>query len=183
MNLLMTGHTSSVGRALCEFYKDHEIVGISRSSNFDLTDPADIEKVIALSLDCDHFINLANVGHSQCDLLYGVYRLWQENNKPGKIISFGTLATAAPFSLLKRIPVDMFMLGHKLSLEKIHAELSIETPFGPQPQSVLIRFANYGMKTDKRSNEPYSTEKQMTEIVDFVLKSNTYISSLDFREI
>lgn len=183
MKILLTGHTSSVGQVLMQHFRDHLVTGISRSTGYDLEKAKDRESIIQLAETYDHFINLANVGIAQSELLYGVYRSWQQLGKTGKIISFGTMATRVPFSLLKRIPIDTAMLGNKLTLEKIHHELSTETPFGEQPQSVLIRFANYGAKEGQRSNEPFTSPEQMTEILDFVLNSKTYISTIDFREI
>jgi hypothetical protein len=185
MKILLTGHTSSVGKPLCLHLdlQGHQVVGVSRQTGYDLTTADDVNKVINMSADFDHVINLANIGKAQSEILWGVHDLWKRLNKTGKIISIGTLATQVPYSLLKRIPVDMEMLGHKLALEKMHTELAFNQPFGQQPQSVLLRFANYGMKLGKRSNEPYTTAEQMNSIIDFVLATSTYISTLDFREI
>jgi len=186
MKLLITGHTSNVGSILAEHLVEYEIFGVSRQTGFDLTKPEDIKRVIELSIEYDHFINLANVNHAQSHLLYGVYNLWKENSKRGKIISFGSLITSASSHLINKLPVEYNMLdyvGQKLILEKIHNELCFEKPFGSQPESILIRFANYGEKTGPRANEPYTTREQMIEVVDFALRSNTYVSTIDFREI
>jgi hypothetical protein len=186
MKLLITGHTSAIGSIIAEHYKDHEIIGVSRTSGYDLTNNSDIQKIIELSSTADHFINLANVGYSQCELLYGVHTKWKKEGKQGKIISFGTMTTSAPYKLMKQLPVDFDMtayIGQKLALEKVHSELSVENPFGSQPHSVLIRFVNFGEKTGIRTGEPTTTKEQMLEIVDFVLNSKTYISSIDFREV
>ena len=184
MKIIITGHTKGVGKALFGHYsKDHEVTGISRLSGYDLTKDEDIARVVELAKDADHFFNVANVGKSQSDLLFAIHQQWEESSHPGKIISFGTLATCVDYGLLKRIPIDMDMLGHKLALEKMHSELAIKQPFGRQPQSVLLRFANYGARQGHRSNEPFTTANQLVKIVDFVLTSDTYISSLDFREI
>ena len=75
------------------------------------------------------------------------------------------------------------MLSNKLLLEKLHNELSLRQPFGPQPQSVLVRFANFGRKEGKRSNEPYTNEEQMIRLINFLLEVDTYISTIDFRGI
>lgn len=181
MKLLITGHTSAVGKDITEVYNDY--IGVSRITGFDLTNQADIQRVVKLSTEVDHVINLANVGKAQCDLLWEIYHSWQHIGKYDKIISFGTLATEVSYDLLQKIPVDMSMLGHKLALEKMHKELSVNVPFGKQPQSVLLRFANYGEKPGKRSNEPYTSSKQLIEVLDFIFKNDSYISTIDFREI
>jgi hypothetical protein len=65
----------------------------------------------------------------------------------------------------------------------MHKELAYKQPFGNQPQSILIRFANYGQKPGHRDNEPFTRPDQMIKIIDFILESDTYISNIDFREI
>jgi hypothetical protein len=182
--LIITGHTSSIGKLLFDYYQTkYDVIGISRSTGYDLNDSDDLNRIIKLSLEAKHFINLANVGKSQTELLYYIHKLGSEVGRTGRIINFGTLATEVSFDLLKKIPVDMEMLAHKLSLEKLHKELSVRTPFGKQPESVLIRFANYGKKLEHRANEPFTSPDQMTKIIDFILESDTYISSIDFREV
>jgi hypothetical protein len=175
--IILTGHTSSVGQAIANHYKDHNVVKISRATGFDLTKEEDVERVVELASDADCFINLANVGVSQSILLQQVHSKWTQDNHAGKIISFGTLAPSIPFELLLTVSVDPQMLANKLLLEKIHNELRLKKVFGAQPQTTLLRFANYG------DNKPSTTEEQMLEVVDFVLNSSTYISALDFREI
>jgi hypothetical protein len=177
MKILITGHTSSVGQALAAHYKTHQLVLVSRQTGFDLTKDEDLQRVVELAKDVDCFINLANVGISQSLLLQRVYSLWEQSNHNGKIISFGTHAPSIAFELLLTVSADPQMIANKMLLEKIHNELKLKKVFGPQPQTVLLRFANYG------HNSPSTTEKQMTDIVDFVIKSDTYISALDFREI
>ena len=68
MKLLITGHTSAVGKDITEVYNDY--IGVSRITGFDLTNQADIQRVVKLSTEVDHVINLANVGKAQCDLLW-----------------------------------------------------------------------------------------------------------------
>jgi hypothetical protein len=177
MKILLTGHTSTVGKILAKHYQSHELVLVSRSTGFDLTNESDLERVVELAKDVDCFINLANVGISQSLLLQRVHSIWTQNNHNGKIISFGTLAPSIPFELLLTVSVDTQMVANKLLLEKIHNELSLKKVFGPQPQTALIRFANYGDK------KPSTSEQQIIDAVDFVMKSSTYISALDFREI
>jgi hypothetical protein len=183
MKIILTGYTSPIGKVLYEHLsKNHEVIGISRTSDYDLLTTEDIDRVVGESINADHFINLANIS-TQAEILYKVHTLWSSVGKQGKIISFGTLATEVPHSLLQRIPINMQMLASKLSLEKMHRELSFIQPFGSQPESTLLRFANYGQKLDHRANEPFTSSEQMVSMVEFILNADTYISAIDFREI
>jgi hypothetical protein len=182
MNILITGHTSPIGSVLYEHLSiDHKVKGISRSTGYDLN--SNIEKITKLSLDYECVINLANVGTTQTKLLYAINKLWRENKKNGKIISFGSLITEVNFKLIENIDADYNMIASKLLLEKCHKEISSMQPFGPQPYSVLIRFANYGKKQGFRSTEPYTKPEQIIQLIDEILYSNLYMSTIDFREI
>ena len=182
MNILITGHTSPIGSVLYKhLINDHNVIGISRSTGYDLN--CDIEKITELSLDYDCIINLANVGTTQTKLLYSINKHWRENKKYGKIISFGSLITEVNFKLIENINADYDMIASKLLLEKCHKEISSVQPFGPQPYSVLLRFANYGKKENFRSTEPYTKPDQLIQLIDEILHNNSYISTIDFREI
>ena len=184
MKILITGHTSRVGTVLVEHLeKNHELIKVSRSTGYDLTVKEDRIRVIDESVSADCFFNLANVGTSQTDLLFEVYQRWQSLGKAGKIISAGTLATAIPYELLRQVSQDTSMVANKLALEKMHNELAFKVIFGKHVQSILIRFANFGERASDRSQEPYTTNEQLIEIIDFVLNSSSYISSIDFRTV
>lgn len=182
MKILITGHTSNIGKVLFKHLeRKHSVTGISRTSGYDLH--TRIDDIVNMSINFDCVINLANVGTTQTKLLYLINKRWKEENKTGKIISFGSLITEVKFYLIENIEADYNMIASKLLLEKCHKEIVSEKPFGSQPQSVLLRFANYGKKEGFRDTEPYTSPEQMIKIVDDVLYSDTYISTLDFREI
>ena len=182
--IILTGHTSPVGVILNKYLKSkYEVIEISRKTGYDLRNKLDIDNIIELSDNADHFINLANVGNSQTKLLLGVHNNWESKGKHGKIISFGTFATMIPMQTLWNYSADMEMISSKLLLEETHKQLQMKQLFGNQPQSILIRFMNYGAKTGGRASEPYTDEVKMIEMFDFVFNSTSYISTLDFREI
>ena len=184
MKILITGHTSRVGKILVEHLeKTHEIIKVSRSTGYDLTVREDRLRMIEVAESADCFFNLANIEATQTDLLFEVYQRWQSIGKTGKIISFGTLATAIPFELLRQVSKDTSMVANKLSLEKLHNELAFKGIFGRHVQSVLLRFANFGERTGDRQQEPYTSNEQLLEIIDLILSSTSYISSIDFRSV
>jgi hypothetical protein len=183
MKILMTGHTSPVGKELFNHFSTTDtVVGISRTTGFDLSNTYDLEKVVELSKDFDHFINLANVGTSQTYLLSKIHRYWKDINKTGKILSFGSMATLLPYSLLESVNSDFDYIRSKLSLDMLHSELELMQLFGAQPYSVLIRFLNYGEKIGNRTNESSLNSQELVETVDFVLRAPTYISTINFRK-
>ena len=177
MKILLTGHTSNIGKEIAKHYQEHEIIGISRATGFDLNKQDDLLKITELAKDVDCFINLANVGISQSTLLYTVYQSWKKSNHKAKIISFGTLATAVPVSYLADLSLDLNMVANKLLLDKLHGELCLPTNI---PQSTLVRFANYGTKPGNRASEPAVTSKQITDVLDYILFSDVTLTTIDF---
>jgi hypothetical protein len=177
MKILLTGHTSNIGKEIAKHYQKHEIIGVSRATGYDLTKQDDLLRIVDLAKDVDCFINLANVGISQSILLYAVHKSWKAINHTAKIISFGTLATAVPVSYLADLSLDLNMVSNKLLLDKLHAELCLPVS---NSQSTIIRFANYGSKSKERANEPVATSKQITNVLDYILFSDVSATTIDF---
>lgn len=182
MKILMTGHTSPIGSALYEHFK-HQAHGCSRSNDYDLTQMHDLEKITQLSLEYDHFLNLAHVGTAQTQLLNLIHKSWTNNKKYGKIVSFGTLGTELPLKILQTFNTPMEYYKEKRTLEVVHKRLSVEKPFGQQPQSILIRIGNYGVKTGERAGSPSCDSADIIRTVKYVLNESCYISSIDLRKI
>jgi short-subunit dehydrogenase len=74
MKIAITGHTAGIGQALAEIYSSngHEIVGLSRRNGYNIRSTS---KVVSMIEPCDIFINNAQVGFAQTELLFAVYKL------------------------------------------------------------------------------------------------------------
>jgi hypothetical protein len=59
MKILLTG--SSIRKEIAKHYYEHEIIGVSKSTGFDLTSQNDLLRVVKLTKDIDCFINLATI--------------------------------------------------------------------------------------------------------------------------
>jgi hypothetical protein len=112
-----------------------------------------------------------------------VHKKWSETNKTGKIITFGTLAAELSENILKKMDIDLNYIKQKIHLENVHRFLSVKTPFGVQPQSVLIRISNYGEKIGVRQGEPFCDTQDIIRIFNTVLNEPLYISTIDVRKI
>ena len=69
VKVLITGHTSGIGKFLLEHYTNngHTVIGMSRSNGYDIL--KDQDKIIDEAKDVDLFINNATSGTGQLDLL------------------------------------------------------------------------------------------------------------------
>jgi nucleoside-diphosphate-sugar epimerase len=94
MKIAITGHTAGIGQALAQVLADrgHDIVGLSERHGDNIRNTPKIAEKI---LPCDMFINNAQAGYAQTELLYAVWEKWQD--QPGKHIwCIGTMMTQSP---------------------------------------------------------------------------------------
>ena len=83
MKIAITGHTSGIGKAIADLYeqKGHTVVGFSRSTGFDISNPVSRSKIVEASQDCDVFFNNAYHDFSQCELLFELWDTWKGLHK------------------------------------------------------------------------------------------------------
>lgn len=97
MKIAITGHSAGIGHALANEYsqRGHEIVGLSKRNGHNIRN---IPKIADQIEPCDMFINNAQVGFAQTELLFEICRRWKDTNKP--IVVVGTMMTLAPVSVI-----------------------------------------------------------------------------------
>jgi len=90
MKVAITGHSAGIGQALSKQFEanGHEVVGLSRRNGYNIRS---LPKVVGMIEPCDVFINNAQVGYAQTELLFEVWRRWQGQQK--YIINIGTAMT------------------------------------------------------------------------------------------
>lgn len=93
MKIAITGGTAGIGQALGNLYEQHghEVVRLSRRTGYNIR----ITPRVADAVEpCDVFINNAQVGFAQTELLFEMSRRWSGTGK--RIISVGTMMTMEP---------------------------------------------------------------------------------------
>jgi hypothetical protein len=94
MKIAITGHTAGIGQAFATILQSrgHDIVGLSKRHGDNIRN---IPKILEKITPCDLFINNAQAGYAQTELLYAVWEAWQD--QPGKHIwCIGTMMTMIP---------------------------------------------------------------------------------------
>jgi hypothetical protein len=86
MKIAISGHTAGIGKSFARYFADrgHKIVGASRREGMNIRS---IPKVFGHIQDCDMFINNAQVGFAQTELLYKLWTTWANENKMIWLIS------------------------------------------------------------------------------------------------
>jgi nucleoside-diphosphate-sugar epimerase len=128
MKIAITGHTAGIGQALAKQYADrgHEIVGLSKRNGHNIRI---IPKIADLIEPCDMFINNAQAGYAQTELLFEMVKRWEETKK--HIVVISTMMTQDPVSCIEGLDMDQYRI------QKIALEQAIQQ----------IRFRELGVRT------------------------------------
>lgn len=96
MRIAITGHSAGIGQALAKQYQQrgHEIVGLSKRDGNNIRN---IPKIADQIEPCDMFINNAQAGFAQTELLFELAKRWTGSNKQIMVIS----------SMMTQIPVNV----------------------------------------------------------------------------
>jgi NADP-dependent 3-hydroxy acid dehydrogenase YdfG len=114
MKIAITGHTAGIGQALAQIYSQHghDIVGLSRREGNNIRN---IPKIADQIEPCDLFINNAQAGYAQTELLFEMARRWTGTKKHIMVIS--TQMTQDPTSCLPGLDMDQYRV-QKVALEE-----------------------------------------------------------------
>jgi NADP-dependent 3-hydroxy acid dehydrogenase YdfG len=114
MKIAITGHTAGIGQALSNIYLSlgHEVVGLSRRDGNNIRN---IPKMCDQIEPCDMFINNAQAGYAQTELLFEMSQRWTRTKKHIMVIS--TMMTQDPVSVLPGLDMDHYRI-QKLALEE-----------------------------------------------------------------
>jgi NAD(P)-dependent dehydrogenase (short-subunit alcohol dehydrogenase family) len=119
VKIAITGHTAGIGQALAQEYclDGHEVVGLSKRDGNNIRN---IPKICDQIEPCDVFVNNAQAGYAQTELLFEMAQRWQGTCK--HIIVISTMMTQDPVSVLPGL--DMLSYHQqKVTLEEMVKQL------------------------------------------------------------
>jgi NADP-dependent 3-hydroxy acid dehydrogenase YdfG len=114
MKIAITGHSAGIGAALSQAYKEHghDIVGLSQRDGNNIRNTAKICDQIE---PCDVFVNNAQAGYAQTELLFEMAQRWTNSGK--HIIVISTMMAQDPVSCLPGLDMDHYRM-QKVTLEQ-----------------------------------------------------------------
>jgi NADP-dependent 3-hydroxy acid dehydrogenase YdfG len=114
MKIAITGGTAGIGQALGNKYEalGHEVLRLSRRNSHNIRV---IPKMADTIQPCDLFINNAQAGYAQTELLFAMADRWQGTKK--HIIVISTQMTQSPVSSLPGLDMDQYRI-QKIALEE-----------------------------------------------------------------
>lgn len=160
MKIAITGGTAGIGQALGDIYETqgHEVLRLSRRTGHNIRV---IPKVAAVIEPCDMFINNAQVGYAQTELLFDVAKRWKGSRKT--IINISTAMTQYPLSSLPGVEMMEYRL-QKVALEEAvkqlrHAQYGIRL--------IIVRPGVVKTQPDQQDGmDPDIWAREMIDIID-----------------
>ena len=91
MKIAITGHTAGIGQSFARYLsqRGHAIVGLSKRDGNNIRN---IPKIVERIVECDMWINNAQSGYAQTELLYKVVEVWK-NDRSKMIWNISTIMT------------------------------------------------------------------------------------------
>jgi NADP-dependent 3-hydroxy acid dehydrogenase YdfG len=114
MKIAITGGTAGIGQALGNAYEScgHEVLRLSRRTGYNIRV---IPKIADAIEPCDIFVNNAQAGYAQTELLFEMAQRWSGTGK--RIIVVSTQMTQYPVSPLPGRDMDEYRV-QKIALEE-----------------------------------------------------------------
>ena len=124
MKIAITGGTAGIGQALANVYESngHEILKLSRRTGHNIRV---IPKIADLIQPCEMFINNAQAGYAQTELLFEMAQRWAGSGKHIMVIS--TMMTQDPVSVLPGLDMMAYRI-QKTTLEQAVSQIRNNRP-------------------------------------------------------
>lgn len=133
MKVAITGHSAGIGQALSKAYtsRGHTVVGLSRRNGFNIRS---FQKVADQIEDCDVFINNAQAGFAQTELLFEVFKRWETLcNKT--IVNISSELARQPAVVGLNLDMDLYRI-QKVALEEAVMQLRRRSQL---PRLIIVR--------------------------------------------
>jgi nucleoside-diphosphate-sugar epimerase len=174
MKIAITGHTAGIGQALAEQYTrlGHEIVGLSKREGNNIRN---IPKICDQIEPCDMFVNNAQAGYAQTELVFEMAKRWAGTHKHMVIVS--TQMTQYPISPLPGLEMDQYRV-QKVALEEAVRQLrnrELDITF------TIVRPGNIATSADKTvppAADVSNWAETLIEIFDLATKNKLCIPEI-----
>lgn len=179
MKIAITGHTAGIGRALAEEYQlgGHQIIGLSQRNGNNIRNTP---KICGQIESCDVFINNAQAGYAQTELLFEMAQRWQGTGK--QIIVISTMMTQYPVSPLAGLDMDQYRL-QKVTLEEAVGQIRHR---GLGVKIIIVRPGNIATSPDKTvppAADVTNWAKTLLELLNIATKNNLKISDISLGPV
>lgn len=174
MKIAITGHTAGIGQALAQEYEldGHDIIGLSRREGNNI---CNTPKICDQIEPCDVFVNNAQSGYAQTELLFEMAQRWAGTKK--HIIVISTMMSQEPVSSLPGLDMDQYRL-QKVTLEQAVQQIRYQR-LGVK--ITLIRPGNVATSQDKTvppAADVNNWARTLLDLLDMAKNNNLVIPDL-----
>jgi NADP-dependent 3-hydroxy acid dehydrogenase YdfG len=177
MKIAITGHTAGIGQAFAKEYilDGHEIVGLSQREGNNIRN---IPKICDQVESCDVFINNAQAGYAQTELLFEMASRWAGTGK--HIIVISTMMTQNPVAFDSTL--DQYRV-QKLALEEAVSQIRNRRP---GVKLTLVRPGNIATSPDKTVPPAADVDnwvRTLLDLLDMAKNNNLVIPELSLAPV
>jgi nucleoside-diphosphate-sugar epimerase len=162
MKVAITGGTAGIGLALANLFEanGHEVLALSRRNGYNIRS---LPKVAGTIESCDMFINNAQAGFVQTELLFEIWRRWQGQKK--YIVNVGTQMT--DLFLPPKVEWDEYIIQKKaLDLATQLLEQRSEWP-----RLLLVRPGNIATQPGQQPPEYMNVDNYAQGVYEWIVKN------------
>ena len=162
MKIAITGHSAGIGQALTKIFEaqGYEVVGLSRRNGYKILS---LPKVAGMIEPCDMFINNAQVGFAQTELLWEMWHRWQGQHKT--IINISTQMTESEDA--PKPEWDQYIIQKK-TLELAHEQCKRKMA---RPQLLLIRPGSIATQPGQAPPEYMDVDEYAQGVSSWIVKN------------
>ena len=179
MKIAITGHTAGIGQALAQRYviNGHEIIGLSKREGHNIRNIPNICDQIE---SCDMFVNNAQSGYAQTELLFEMALRWSGTSKHILVVS--TQMTQDPVSVLPSLDMDQYRI-QKIALEEAVKQIR-NRRIGVK--ITIVRPGNIATSPDKTVPPAADVDnwaKTLLDVLDMARNNNLEIADISLGPI
>jgi nucleoside-diphosphate-sugar epimerase len=162
MKVAITGGTAGIGQALAKRFEGngHEAIPLSRRNGYNIRS---LPKVAGIIEPCDIFINNAQVGYAQTDLLFEIWRRWEGQKKT--IVNISTQMT--DMVVPPKREWDEYIIQKK-ALELATQLLEQRSEW---PRLLLVRPGNIATQSGQVPPEYMDVDEYAQGVTEWILKN------------
>ena len=162
MKIAITGGTAGIGLALAKLFEEskHELIVLSRRNGYNIRS---LPKIAGMIEPCDMFINNAQVGFAQTELLFEMWRRWEGQMKT--IVNISTQMT--DLMVPPKQEWDEYLVQKK-TLEIAQYVLSERNAW---PQQILIKPDAIATQPGQQPPEYKDVNEYAREVYAWIVKN------------
>lgn len=162
MKIAITGGTAGIGLALAKQFESHghEVIPLSRRNGYNIRS---LPKVASMIEPCDMFINNAQTGFAQTELLFEVWRRWEGQTKT--IVNISTQMTD------RRVPPKREWDEYIIQKKALELAEDLLTERNGWPRQIMIKPGAIATQPGQTSPEYIDVNSYAQGVYEWIIKN------------